>query len=80
MNIVEKKALNHVLRILRNFEFTPMYQSVAKDLEIEKIDPKRINMILGNLQTSYSNEYKKITEAKEWIEAILSENNTKEGN
>jgi hypothetical protein len=73
---IQKKSLQHVSKLLTDFNSYNIYSSLSSVLDKLTIDAEVKKSILGEygaFQQSLNTEKLKITEAKEWIKSILED-------
>lgn len=72
MNI-QKKSLQHASNILTSFDTYQIYNELNNAMTEADIEPEAKKKILKRLSSAVGEQHNKITDAKSWIEAVLSD-------
>lgn len=73
MGNIEKKALKLTSDLLKSFDSYEVYSSINKALIKSSLSAEEQKLILKAYQEPLNEQFKKVTVAKEWIDAIISD-------
>lgn len=71
MTDIQKKALEHVKKLLSSYDTIQVYMAIKNALKNEGVSDESINKILDKYQDARNVQYQKLTESKDWIESLL---------
>jgi hypothetical protein len=69
---LQKKALIHARDLLKSFDNMPQYREVSRTLETFGIADAQKKAILDVVDESMHSESKKIREATDWLNSLIS--------
>jgi len=72
MNI-QKKSLQHVSDTLKSFDTYPVYSALIDAMIKADIDNSVRSKIIETYQTVISEQSKKVSSAKDWIDSLISD-------
>lgn len=70
---IQKKSLQHVSNTLKSFDTFLVYRALSDAMTEAGIDNKTSMEIIEKYKEAINKEEKKVTDAKDWIDTIISD-------